>query len=73
MFFRRGNKVTVDFKELYKDSRTGIIDEFNSEGVVIKCEEDGKTNTIFIPLTSISEVVLVEEVDNKRTTKTTQY
>lgn len=73
MFFRRGNKVTVDFKELYKDSRTGVIEEFNNEGIVIKYEEDEKTNTVFIPMTSISEVVLVEEVDNKYTTKTTQY
>ena len=73
MFFRRGNKVTVDFKELYKDSRTGIIEEFNNEGIVIKYEEDEKTNTVFIPMTSISEVVLVEEADSKYTTKTTQY
>lgn len=73
MFFRRGNKVTVDFKEIYKESKTGIIDEFNNEGIVIKCEENEKTNTIFIPMTSISEVVLVEEVDSKYTTKTTQY
>lgn len=73
MFFRRGNKVTVDFKEIYKESKTGIIDEFNNEGIVIKYEENEKTNTVFIPMTSISEVVLVEEVDNKYTTKTIQY
>ena len=73
MFFRRGNKVIVDFKELHKNSRIGIIDEFNNEGVVIKCEEDEKISKIFIPMTSISEVVLVEEVDSKHTTKTTQY
>lgn len=73
MFFRRGNKVTVDFKEIYKESRTGIIDEFNNEGIVLKYEEAEKVNTVFIPMTSISEVVLVEEVDNKYTTKVTQY
>ena len=73
MFFRRGNKVTVDFKELWKESKTGVIDEFNNEGVVLKCNIDEKDSVVFIPMSSISEIVLVEEVDNKYTPKTTQF
>lgn len=66
MFFRRGNKVIIDFLESTKESRTGIIDEFNDKGIVIK----SNNKTSYIPFTSVSEIVLEEEVSSNGNFKT---
>lgn len=63
MFFRRGNLVKVDFIETNKSSIVGTTQEFSHEGVVITDEKENKTR--FIPMTSISEVVLIKPVDTR--------
>ena len=58
MFFRKNNIVVVDFVEPNKESKQGRVDEFSSEGIVVIF--DGNDKPTFIPMTSISEVRLVE-------------
>lgn len=58
MFFRKDNYISIDFVEEGKPTRDGVVKEFNTEGVVVKFDNDMLVT--FVPFTAISEVRLIE-------------
>ena len=58
MVLKIGNKVKVDFLETGKDSKEGVLLEVSELGITI---EDDYRKIAFIPMGSISEIVLLEK------------